>query len=189
MLRIDDTLISLDVIEKKFVCDVAKCKGVCCVAGDSGAPLEEAEAEMLDSEYENFKDYLRPSAREAIAQQGCHIIDSDGDLVTPLIDGKECAYVIFENDIARCGIEKAYLEGRTTFRKPISCFLYPVRLKKLSQYLGVNYDVWEVCSDARHQGENLNVPVYKFLEKPLTARFGEEWYAALALFAEQHQKK
>lgn len=187
MLRIDDTIISLDLIEKKFVCDVSKCKGVCCVAGDSGAPLEPEEAEALDHEYPQIQVYLRPSAREAIEAQGRHIIDSDGDLVTPLVDGKECAYVVFEDGIARCGIEKAYLEGRSSLRKPISCYLYPVRIKKFSQYQAVNYDIWEICADARRQGERLGTPVYSFLEKPLTERFGEAWYKELKLVAENYK--
>ncbi|MBN2485264.1 MAG: DUF3109 family protein [Bacteroidales bacterium] len=184
MLQIQDTLISLDVIEKKFCCDLSKCKGVCCVEGDSGAPLTDGEVDIIEQEYENFKPYLRPEALKAIEEQGTWVIDSENDKVTPLVNNKECAYVVFEGDIAKCGIEKAYFDGKTRFRKPVSCHLYPVRVKKYRDFTAVNYDEWEICKPALRLGMHKGVYVYAFLEDPLVRRFGEEWYSELRIAAE-----
>ncbi len=184
MLQIGETLISLDVIEKKFCCHVAKCKGECCVQGDSGAPLTDEETAILEEEYPNFKDYIRPEGRAAVDEQGTWIIDVENDNVTPLIGDKECAYVVFEEGIAQCGIEKAFLEGKTTFRKPVSCFLYPIRLKKYPTFTAVNYDVWDICKPALAYGKKQGLYVYQFLKDPLIQRFGEDWYKELEIAAQ-----
>lgn len=184
MIEIDNKLISLDLLEKKFVCDLAKCKGMCCVHGDSGAPLEKEEAEILDEIYPRVKKYLRKKGIKAIEQQGRHMIDSDGDLVTPLVNNRECAYVIFEEGIAKCGIEKAHEEGVVDFQKPVSCHLYPVRTKKLKDVEGVNYDKWEICKPATILGEKENIPVYKFVRKSLIRKYGTEFYKKLEIAAD-----
>lgn len=188
MIEIDKTIVSRDLLDKKFVCDLKKCKGICCVEGDSGAPIEKDEIELLEKDIENIFPYLRAEGRKVIEEQGVYVIDWDSEYVTPLINNKECAYAIFDGDIALCGIEKAYLAGATTFRKPISCYLYPVRVKKFNRFDAVNYDRWDICKPAIENGKNLNVPVYQFLETPLKQKYGEKWYEQLSLVAKELNK-
>lgn len=184
MLQIGDTLISLDVIEKKFCCWVLKCKGVCCVEGDSGAPLTDEETGVIEEEYEYIKPFMKPGGIRAIEDQGTWVIDSENDKVTPLIDKKECAYVNFENGIAKCSIEAAYFEGKTRFRKPISCHLYPIRIKQYPSFTAVNYDTWDICKPAIAYGKKNSIYVYQFLKEPLIRRFGEDWYKELQIAAD-----
>ncbi len=171
------TVISDDIKEQSFVCDLSKCKGACCVEGDLGAPLDNNELEILDSIYESVRPYLSESGRDAIEAQGKYIYDSDGEYSTPTIDGKECAYAIHgENNILKCGIEAAWMDGMTSFQKPISCHLYPVRVTKYDDYDALNYDRWPICSDACTLGEKLQVPVYKFVKDALIRKYGSAWY-------------
>lgn len=185
MIRIDDTLISLDLLEKKFCCNLKKCKGQCCIDGDSGAPLTAEEVELLPIIIEKVKQYMRPEGIEAIEMQGTHVIDSDNETVTPLIDGKECAYTIFENNIAYCAIEKAWKENKIDFRKPVSCHLYPVRVKSYNDFVAVNYDIWKICEPARILGSKKGVLVYEFLKEALIRRFGRSWYNQLDIAAKE----
>ena len=134
MIQIGNVLVSFDVFEKKFSCDISRCKGVCCVDGDSGAPLEKGEKKKIERNYPNVKPYMKPEGIVAVEQQGFAVIDRDGDLVTPLIANRECAYAIEENGICWCAIEKAWTEGKSNFRKPESCHLYPIRIKKYPNY-------------------------------------------------------
>ncbi len=179
MLQIDKTIISLDVIERKFVCDLHACKGSCCIVGDSGAPLEEEELDIIDNIYSIVEPYLTEEGIKAIDEQGCYTIDIEGDYVTPLINQKECAYTIFENGIAKCAIEKAFFDKKIKFRKPISCHLYPIRITKYKRHDAINYEHNKLCSAAVTLGEKLNVPVYKFLKEPLIKKYGQEWYKEL----------
>ena len=179
MIEIGDTIISRDLLHNAFVCDLAACKGACCVEGDSGAPLEEDERASLDKEYEAIKPYLLDEGRKAIDRQGSSVIDSDGDLGTPLVEEGACAYAIFENGKALCGIEKAWKAGATAFRKPISCHLYPVRVSSYSSFQAVNYHRWKICDPACQLGAQLEVPVYVFLKDALIRRFGLKWYHEL----------
>ncbi|NAW50539.1 DUF3109 family protein [Elizabethkingia argentiflava] len=180
MIQIDDKIISEDVFAENFVCNLTKCKGICCVEGDAGAPLEEAEINILAEIYPKIKSYLRSEGVEAIEEQGTHVIDIDGDLVTPLVENKECAYVIFdEKGYTKCGIEKAYEEGVIDYQKPISCHLYPIRITSYSTFDALNYDVWKICSDACSLGDELKVSVYQFLKKPLIRKYGEAFYNTL----------
>ncbi len=188
MIEIGKTIVSRDLLDKKFVCDLKKCKGICCVEGDSGAPIEKEEIQILEKDIEKIFPYLREEGRKVIEEQGVYVIDWDSEYVTPLINNKECAYAVFENDIAACGIEKAYLAGATTFRKPISCFLYPVRVKKFIKFDAVNYDRWDICKPAIENGNKLNVSVYQFLEQPLKQKFGENWYEQLSLVDRELKK-
>lgn len=188
MIIIDDILISDDILQKKFVCDLNACKGACCIEGDSGAPLEDEETGILDDIYEEVKPYLRKEGIAAIEKLGRYMIDSDGDMVTPLIKGKECAYVIFENGIALCGIEKAFLDGKISWQKPISCHLFPIRIAKLSTGEAVNYQEIDICKPACKCGNKSDVPVYKFLKEPIIRKYGEEFFDALEE-ADKHQKK
>ena len=179
MLQIDNTIISLDFIEQHFCCDLKKCKGICCVHGDSGAPLEDDEVEILKDIFNKIKPFIRLEGIEAIEKQGTSVIDSDGDLVTPLIDGKECAYVIFDKGIAKCGIEAAFFAGKINFRKPISCHLYPARLTKYSEFTAVNYHRWDICKHAVQKGNSNNIKVHDFLKEALIRKFGENWFEQL----------
>ncbi len=177
IIQIDDKLISADVFEKHFACDITQCAGICCVLGDSGAPLDAEEKKILQQEYKHYVPYMKPAGRKAVEVQGYTVIDPDGDLVTPLIDGKECAYSCFDEEgVCYCAIERAYLDGKTKFRKPISCYLYPIRLKQLNEYVGLNYDVWHACDAARERGAKEGIPVFRFLKEPIITRFGKAFY-------------
>lgn len=188
MLRIDDTLISLDLIDKNFCCHLDKCKGICCVKGDSGAPLDKMEVEILPSIIDKIKPYLRPEGIEAIEKQGTHVIDSDHETVTPLINGEECAYTIFENGIAKCAIEKAWIEKKIDFQKPVSCHLYPIRVKQYDSFAAVNYDKWDICQPARILGDRKGIPVYQFVKDALIRKFGENWFRQLEIAAKEIAK-
>lgn len=180
MLQIDNTLISLDIKEKEFVCNLSKCKGACCVEGDVGAPLENNELETLDSIYDEVKPYLSEKGKKAIEEQGKYVNEHFDEFTTPLIDNKECAYAIYDkNNVLKCGIEAAYNDGKIPYQKPISCHLYPVRTVQVQELTGLNYDKWSICDDACTLGAELNVPIYKFLKEPLIRKFGTAWYNEL----------
>jgi hypothetical protein len=190
MLQIGDKVVSLELLEEKFICDLDQCKGQCCVDGESGAPLEEGEKELIEKNYPVFKKYLRKESIESIEKQGFTVVDRDGETVTPLLNEEECVYVIFENGIAKCAIEKAYFDKKITFRKPISCHLYPIRLKNLYDNIeAVNYHKWSVCEPARELGCKKNVVVYKFLKDALVRRYGIDWYNELDEVAEIYLKE
>jgi hypothetical protein len=184
MLQIGDTIISLDLFDVKFICDIPVCKGSCCVHGDSGAPLEDDEVQILKKIYPIVKPYLQAEGIKAIEEQGTSLIDSDGDEVTPLINNKECAFTIFDKGIALCGIEKAYVDGLIDFQKPLSCHLYPVRIKKYPTFDAVNYDEWELCKPACALGKKEGLQVYKFLKDPLIRKYGKDWYEELEIAAD-----
>lgn len=180
MIQIDDKIVSADLLRECFACDLAQCKGICCVEGNAGAPLEADEIDTLESEYEAYKPYMTPEGIEAIEQDGFMVVDDEGDYTTPLVNDAECAFTYRDNGVTLCAIEKAWKEGLTTFRKPISCHLYPIRLVRFSNgTTGLNYHRWSVCAPARDCGRKLNIPVYKALREPIVRRFGEEFYKAL----------
>jgi len=189
MLAINNTLVSEDIIEKKFVCDLNACKGECCVAGESGAPLEKKEITELQDAYPFVKPYMTPEGIKSVEKHGVFVIDSDGDDTTPLVDGKQCAFVYFENEIAKCSIEKAWKEKKVTFQKPISCHLYPIRITTKNNYDSVTYERWNVCKPACKCGEQLDVPVYKFVKSALIRKYGKRWFKKLEIAAEYLQKK
>ncbi len=180
MILIDNTCISDDIEDQLFVCNLDKCKGACCVEGDSGAPLEEDELAILDAIYPAVEPYLSEEGKAVIAKEGTHTTDWEGDHVTPVINGRECAYAIYDKrGILKCGIEEAYNDGKISYKKPISCHLYPIRVTKYEQYYALNYDRWEICSPACSFGAELGVPVYKFLKEPLIRAYGTKWYDQL----------
>ena len=190
MIIIDDTLISDEVYTEFFVCNLSACFGGCCVHGDAGAPLEKQEAKILDNIYPIIKPYLRKEGIEAIETTGKHVKDIDGEYTTPLVKGRECAYVIFdENKIAKCGIEKAWEDKKTEFQKPISCHLYPIRITKYSNYEAVNYHRWPICDPARKYGKKLKVRVYEFLKDSLIRKYGQHWYTQLDEYVKLTLKK
>lgn len=182
MLQIDDTIISLDLFDECFVCDLASCKGVCCIEGDAGAPLTEDEIDKLEELLPIVWNDLSEASKQVIDRQGVYYIDEDGDPVTSIVDGRECVFTYTdEQGMCKCAIEKACREGKTDFYKPISCHLYPVRLLERKNYIGVNYHRWNVCECARVLGKQQKVPVYKFLKEPLIRRFGKEWYEQMEI--------
>ena len=180
MIEIDDKIVSADLLRECFACDLGKCKGICCVEGDAGAPLDIEEVDLLEEEYENYAPYMTEQGRAAVESQGFMVVDVDGDYTTPLVDNAACAYAFEENGITFCAIERAYREGKCSFLKPISCHLYPIRVKQFRNgTYGLNYHRWTVCRDAVECGKKLGVPVYKALKEPIIRRFGEEFYNAL----------
>lgn len=180
MIEIDDKIISADLLRECFACDLSKCKGICCVEGDAGAPLDIEEVDLLEEEYENYASYMTAEGREVIEREGFMVVDSEGDYTTPLIDNAACAYSFEKNGVVFCAIERAYREGKCQFLKPISCHLYPIRVKQFRNgTYGLNYHRWAVCRDAVECGKKLGIPVYKALKEPIIRRFGEEFYKAL----------
>lgn len=189
MIEFENTLLSDDVKENFFVCNLAKCKGACCVEGHLGAPLEENELDVFEEIYEEVKPYLSEAGKYEIENQGKYILDEEGDYSTPTIDGRECAYAIYdENKILKCGIEQAYLDGKISYKKPISCHLYPIRITKYEKFEAINYDQWSICSDACDLGQELSMPVYKFLKDPLIRKYGQHWYDKLVEKVEMPEK-
>ncbi len=185
MIQIENTLISEELITENFVCNLNKCKGECCVAGDAGAPLEESELKIMETVFQKVKPYLNERGLKAIEEQGLYVIDEDGDYTTTCVEKNlECAYVLFENGITQCAFEKAYNDGIIDFKKPISCHLYPIRITKYETFEALNYDRWSICSDACHFGNSLKVPVYQFLKEPLIRKYGENWYNQLQMLVE-----
>lgn len=190
MLIVDEILVSEEIFEKKFVCNLAKCKGACCVEGDAGAPLKKQEVAQLRKEFKNYKPYLTIEGIKAIEETGFSVYDKeDKTQKTTLINGGACAYINYdEKGTAICGIEKAYLDDKTTFRKPISCHLYPIRESNIGELRAVNYEEWDICSDACKLGEALKVPVYQFLKEPITRAYGKDFYDTLDAFYQKNEK-
>ena len=179
MFQLGKTIVSEEILERDFVCNLSACKGNCCIDGDAGAPLSAEETKIMEEIYPKVKPYLRPEGIAAIEAQGTWVKGEDGDFETTLIEGKDCAYVIFDGATALCGIEQAYNEGIVSWKKPVSCHLYPIRVKDFSEFTAVNYDKWDICDDACSLGKELQVPVYKFVKEALVRKFGEDWYLEL----------
>lgn len=189
MLQIDDTIISFDVLEEQFVCNLTSCKGACCIEGDEGAPLLPDEIKIIQDLLPVIWDDLTEPSKEVINKQGVSYIDREGEPVTSIVNGAECVFTYTdESGICKCAIEKAFREGKTDFYKPISCHLYPVRLQKFNEFTAVNYHRWHVCECARDLGSQLKVPVYKFLKEPLVRRFGSDWYNQVEIAANEISK-
>lgn len=180
MLQIEDTIISMDVIESQFICDLCKCKGECCVDGEAGAPLEEEEDDKINEILPIIWDELSPKAQALINEQGISYKDYDGELVTSIVNGNECVFTYFDEDgVCKCVIDNAYREGRISVPKPISCHLYPIRLQKYRDFTAVNYHKWSICEPAIKLGTKEGVAVYEFLKEPLIRKFGQKWYESL----------
>jgi hypothetical protein len=190
MMKVGEILVSDDVREKEFVCNLDKCKGACCVEGDFGAPLDEDELAILEEIYPKVKPYLSKEGIKVIEKVGTHTVDDDGDLVTPVIDGRECVYAIYDKKgVLKCGIEQAYYDGKVSWKKPISCHLYPIRITKKKEFEALNYHKWHICSPACALGKELQVPVYKFLKDPLIRKYGEAWYEDLLKAVEAEETR
>jgi len=190
MLQIDNTIVSIDVIEKNFTCDLSICKGVCCLYGDSGAPLEIEETNTLEEIYPLIKKYLTIEGLLSIEAFGLYLRDDDNEYVTPLINKKECAYSFTDkNQILKCAIEKAFFDSKIKFQKPVSCHLYPIRINKYKDYDAINYHKWTYCESAVDHGNILKIPIYKFLKIPLIRKYGKEWYEKLEYASENYFKE
>jgi len=189
MFQLGKTIVSEEIIEKEFVCNLSACKGACCVDGEAGAPLEEGELKILMDIYPKVKPFLTKEGIEAIEKQGLYIT-TNGEYETPLIPNDDsCVYINYdEKGVAQCGIEEAFNQGEVDWKKPVSCHLYPVRVQDYSEFAAVNYHKWEICDDACSLGKELHVPVYKFVKQALVRKFGEDWYAELEKVAENYKK-
>lgn len=175
MLAVDNTLISDEIFSQYFCCDLSCCNGICCVEGDAGAPLNEEEIAILEDYKEKITPYMTEAGIAVIDNLGMFDYDEWGHLVTPLVNDRDCAFVYYEDDIAKCAIEKAYLNQEIDFKKPISCHLYPIRITEYAHYDALNYHQWEVCESARTKGKELKITVFDFLKEPLTRKYGKEW--------------
>lgn len=190
MFDIQGVLVSLELVERFFCCDLDTCLGACCIEGDAGAPITEAEYRKLKEILPNVWEYLLPRAQEEIREHGVAYLDPEGELVTQIIDGKNCVFSCYEpGGLCSCAIEKAYREGKIDFRKPISCYLYPVRIKKYPSWTAVNYDRWKICKCAEVLGRKNKLRVYQFLKQPLIERFGQQWYDELCANCELYIKQ
>lgn len=188
MFQIDDTIVSANLLEQKFACDLSSCKGCCCRYGDSGAPVTPDEAIIMEKIWPDVRPYLRPEGISAIEEKGTTMTDFEGECVTPLIGNEECAYTIIENGVWLCGIERAWFDRVVRFRKPLSCHLFPVRIKNFTDFRAVNYEEWPICKSAVANGKEKNIMLYRFLKEPLERAFGKEWYDKLLFAAQEYEK-
>jgi hypothetical protein len=182
MLQINDTIVSFDLFDQYFVCDLTSCKGECCIEGDAGAPLEEDEIGKIEEILPIIWNDLSEESRKIIDEQGVFYIDEENEPVTSIVNGRECVFTYTDEEgVCKCAIEKTFREGKVDFYKPISCHLYPIRVQRYNEYRAVNYHKWQVCKCARVLGNELKIPVYKFLKEPLIRKFGEDWYEELEI--------
>ncbi|MCB0430357.1 MAG: DUF3109 family protein [Flavobacteriales bacterium] len=187
MIVIDSTLVSEELLETRFHCDLGKCHGECCVQGDAGAPLDASEIPILEEVYDDVKPYMAEKGIAAVDKQGVAVQDNHGEWVTPLVENKECAFVVFEKGIAICAIEKAFRDGKVTFRKPVSCHLYPVRITRSGVYDHLNYHEWDICKPALSCGKKKGMPVFRFVKDALIRKYGEDWYGRLEWAADNYK--
>lgn len=188
--HIQNTLVTLDIIEKEFCCDLDNCKGCCCIEGDAGAPLTESEEKLIADGLPILKSLMAKQAREIVEKNGISYFDQTGERVTQIINNKDCVFARTDHKgWCYCIIEKAYNEGIINFQKPISCHLYPIRLTEHPTYTAVEYHRWDICHCARQLGKKLHLPIYQFLREPLIRRFGKEWYNELELVAQEWKKQ
>lgn len=185
MVHIDNTLVSFDLFKEHFICDLPKCLGSCCVEGDYGAPLEEDEIALIDESIELIKPYMTQEGLELLEAEGFYEEDPDKDLVTTCVKGRDCVFAYTNKGVYACAIETAWNDGKSAFRKPVSCHLYPVRLGKVKDMVTLNYSEWSICKPARMLGQNEGVPLYVFLREALIRRFGISWYTQMDEIAEE----
>ena len=190
MFLIQNTLVSLDVLEKEFCCDLDKCRGCCCIEGDAGAPISDEEVKQIETILPILLPEMTKEAREVVERQGISYLDPSGERVTSIVNDKDCIFARTDhNGWCYCLIEKAYNAGKIGFKKPISCHLYPIRLTRVGDMTGVEYHRWDICHCARQLGKKLHTPLYQFLREPLVRRFGEAWFDELELTATEWKKQ
>ena len=188
MFQLGKTIVSEAILDNDFACNLSACKGACCVDGDAGAPLEANEVKTLQEIYPKLKPYLTTDGIKAIEKQGLYVTNEDGELETPLVNGADCAYVTYdESQTVLCGIEQAYNQGDVAWKKPVSCHLYPIRVKDYSEFSAVNYHKWQICDSACSLGHALKIPIYKFVKEALIRKFGSAWYEALEALADKRK--
>ena len=180
MLIVGNVLVSEELIDKCFCCDIEQCKGICCVEGDSGAPVAPDEVAELEEYYSDYKKFMTEEGVAVVDNGGTFVFNGGDSFDTPLVESNDaCAFAFFEDGVAKCAIERCFLNREIPFRKPISCYLYPIRVSRVGDYEALNYDHWSICKSAVENGNRLKLPVYKFLKEPLIAKYGEAWYAEL----------
>tara|TARA_B100000214_G_scaffold372234_1_gene350087 strand:+ start:3383 stop:3955 length:573 start_codon:yes stop_codon:yes gene_type:complete len=189
MINLEDKIVSLDIFKKHFTCDLKACKGACCVEGDAGAPITKKEQKKIKKIYKKIKPYMRRKSVEEVQKNGFSVVDFEGDLTTALVEGKECVFVYYEGGIAKCVFEKAYLNKEIDFKKPISCHLFPIRVKKYSGFESINYEKIKICNSACDNGRKIKIPLYKFLKESLIRKYGLSWYKKLLIAADLIHKK
>lgn len=190
MLQIKDTLVSLDLVEEFFECDLSRCLGECCVEGDAGAPMTEEEFERIESHREKILPLLTPAGRRVFEEQGAGYYDPDGELVTSIVEGRDCIFTCYaQGGLCLCALEKAFREGELPDLKPMSCRLYPVRLKEYAGFIAVNFHHWKICKGAKACGREKGIRAYEFLRGPLERRFGKEWWNELDFTAREYMKQ
>ena len=186
LVEIEDKIVSTQIFERQFVCDLTACKGACCIEGDNGAPVTAEEVQIIEANLPKIKPFMRPEGIAAVEKNGVAYLDNDLEPATTLVNGAECAFVFFDDaGIAKCAIEKAQREGHIDFLKPISCHLYPIRTKQFQDYPALNFEKWDICEPACACGEKLDVPVYKFLKEPLIRAFGPKFFQELEVVASE----
>lgn len=199
MVQVGDVIVSFDVLTEKFCCDLSVCHGECCVEGDAGAPVLLDEVSLLETAVPVVKDDLSPEALAEIDRQGVVYSDPSGELVTSIVNGKDCVFCM-KGDLqlaegaaptpcTLCAIEKAWREGRSSFMKPVSCHLYPIRVGHYGSYYTLNYHKWDICQCAVKKGKEENIAVYQFLREPLIRKFGQEWYDELCFVADELKRQ
>lgn len=190
MIQIGRAIVSFDVFEKHFLCDITKCKGICCVEGDSGAPLTQEEAQIIEEIYPTIEADLPRINRKEVEKQGYSVVDEDGDLVTPLVNNGECVYTYRdEKGVIKCAIEKAWIEKKIDFQKPISCHLFPIRITEYEDFDALNYQQLDICKSARICGFDKQVRIYQMLKAPLIRKYGKEWYEELVIAADMVEQQ
>ena len=190
MYQIGNVLISDEVLTERFICNIKECMGACCIEGDAGAPLDLDEVMKIEEVLPVIWDQLSLQARKVINKQGVAYTDPEGQLVTSIVNGKDCVFTCYdEKGCCFCAIEKAFHEGKVRFRKPASCYLYPIRVTKIGPLYGLNYHQWDICKAAVLLGRKEDVRVYEFLKQPLIHLFGEEWYQELVEAVEELKRR
>ena len=189
MIIVENAIISEDIADRCFCCDLGQCRGMCCVEGDAGAPLDADEADTLNSLLPKIRPYMTAEGIAEVERSGVATHDSEGVLCTPLVNNRECVYAVFENGVALCAIEKAFFDKKINFRKPVSCHLYPLRIDDYGEFQTVNYHSWDVCKSAVCNGEKQGTPLYIYLREPLIRRFGNRWYNELVARCEEFNNK
>ncbi|MBR3566226.1 MAG: DUF3109 family protein [Paludibacteraceae bacterium] len=190
MIQVGNTILSLDILEKEFCCNLDVCHGCCCIEGDAGAPLEDDEVQIIERLLPRIWNDLTPEARQIIEQQGVSYLDKDGERVTSIVNNKDCVFARVDNTgMCYCVFDRAFRAGRIEWQKPISCHLYPIRVKKFGDLIGLNYHRWDICHCARQLGKKEHLKVYQFLREPLIRRFGQQWYEELENVAQEWQKR
>ena len=187
MIKVDDCLLSEDIVEKEFACNIHACKGICCIEGDAGAPLDQDEIAIIESHLEKIKPYMDATGLATLEALGFHEQDPFDEAVTTCKANKECVFVTSENGILSCAIEQANVKEKFGFQKPISCHLYPIRAHKYTEFHALNYHKWSICSDACQKGKEDGVRGFEFAKSALVRKFGEEWYTKLELAAAEYE--